>query len=147
PDRIVGRKGRPRAQRAHVGLQPAAGDPLFQPGEVIRRRVRPDERLVLRAGEEARGVVARRFDLLQRVIEAPCGPRAIEAPNGPLDTSGTEGEREGQAKSGCGSTSDRVLKEFAAVHALILDTRLTTFQQPQSSNSDMVDTFWREVRF
>ena len=89
-DRILQRNVVPRAQRSHVGLQSAAGDALFQCGQVFRRRLRPDERLVPGPGEQAHGLVTRRFDLLQRVVKAPCRPRAIETPDRPLDIPGTE---------------------------------------------------------
>ena len=112
----------PRPQRAHVRLQPAAGDPLFQPGQVFRRRVRADERLVFGAGQQAGGLVARRLDLLQRVVEAPRRPRPIEAPDRPTDA-GVERSRRRTSQRRCRAAEDRVLsrpvidESSVAVHA------------------------------
>ena len=84
-DRLGQRNVVPRPQRAHVRLQSAGGDTLFQPGEVFGRRVGADERLVFGARQQAGRLVARGFDLLQRVVEAPRRPRAIEAADRPTD--------------------------------------------------------------
>ena len=62
-DRLVERNVVAGAQRAHIGLQPTAGNPLLQAGQILRRRVRADEGLVLGAREQAHRLIARRLDL------------------------------------------------------------------------------------
>ena len=114
-DRIGERDIVPRAQRAHLCLQPAGGEPLFQTGEVLGRCLGGDEWLVFGPRQQARRVVASGLDLPQRIVERPRRPGAVETADRPAD-GGIERPRAGRAERGGGPVDERALEKRASIH-------------------------------